>query len=1435
MFNRPSFTSRARLFTAPFTVHSRFGRAQRQLGVVLLAAIFILQGMPLFAPVAVPTVHADTGTGSISLNAFGAASTENFDTLANTAGSTTNTALPTGWYITEGGGGARDNEQYAVDTGASTTGDIYSYGAAASTERALGALRSGTLFPFFGAKFTNNTGGTITSLDISYIGEEWRLGAAARTDRIDFEISTNATDLTTGTYTAVDPLDFTTPNTTTLGAKDGNAAANRTAISNSITGLSIANGASFFIRWTDFDPAGSDDGLAVDDFSVTANGVPGDSAPSVTGTTPTNLTTNVAVDANIVINFSESVNASGSAFTVDCPTGTPQTFSQSSSPSSTFTLDPTSDLPASTMCTVTVIANQITDVDANDPPDNMDSNAVFSFTTAAPPPPVADNVIINELDSDTPGVDAAEFVELYDGGVGNTALDGLVVVFYNGSNDQSYNAFDLDGRTTDANGYFVLGNAAVPGVDLIFAGNGLQNGQDAVALYAGDATSFPNGTGVTTTNLKDALVYDNGQADDAGLLVLLNPGEPQIDEGGPTTSIGRCPNGSGGQRNTSSYLSGTPSPNADNDCPPPPVARTIMEIQGNGTASPFDGTTVVTTGIVTGRKTNGFFLQDPTGDANLNTSDAIFVFTSAAPTGVAIGDFVQVTGTISEFESSTTDEPDGVAPPDPKTATEITGPTTVVMTSGNALPAALDSTALNIFDPTATSRGAELEKYEFMRVNVSSITVSEPTNGFGEFWGVEPPRPRPFREPGIEAGDPIPAADDGPYAGSPPPAPPIFDGNFERVMVDSDDAIISFLPTVRRATVSVTTGTVVTGITGPLDYAFDNYRVVLDASLTPGVAGGVTAATPVPVRNSGEFTIAHANLQNFGVSNANFADRLNKASLAIRNVLLTPDILGVIEVFDLPTLQQLATKVNNDFGNAAVVNYVAYLDESASTFADSQDIGYLVNTARVTVVAAPVQYHRDDTFTYCGSTDLLHDRPSYIMMVSMPRSGGGTIPVTVILNHTKSLIAVDSPRPNGTCGTGTEGARNREKRRLQSEDIADLIQAHSSENLVVLGDLNAFDFNDGLGDVVGTFRGTPAPPEQVVEPSTDRWSYTLTNLLYTLTPEQRYSLLFEGNAQALDHVLVNGPMLAQNTRFAYGRYNADFSDSYAADSNRPERLSDHDAPVAYFLFPPLADLAVEKEASSSTVTTGSNVTYTITVTNNGPGSAASVVVTDNLPSQLTFVSCNSTNGGVCGGTGNNRTVTFSSLSSGASATITLVATVNCAVADGSLINNTASVTSDTEDPNTGNNSQSATTTASNPAPTITLTTQAITLSPSNHKYQTVNVSDMVASASDNCDPNVNASAVVIAQVTSDEPDNAPGNSDGNTVDDIVIAANCKSVQLRAERDDNRNGRVYTVTLKVTDSSGRTTTATRKVTVPLSNGSGPAVDSGPAFTVTGGCP
>ncbi|HEV2828227.1 MAG TPA: Ig-like domain-containing protein [Pyrinomonadaceae bacterium] len=639
----------------------------------------------------IPSAFADTTT-PVSIASFGTAVTQNFDTLVSSGTGTLAANTPAGWGFSEN----TANTSYTAGTGSSNTGDTYSFGSVAvPSDRAFGQLRSGTTISTLGGTFQNNTSGTITSLAVSYVGEQWRLGATGRTiaERMDFQYSTDATSLTTGTWIDVNALDFNPPITgPTVGALDGNAGPNRIALSSTIIGLSIANGASFWIRWTDVDATGADDGLAVDDFSLTASG--GDAAPTVVSTTPVNGATNVPVSSNVVINFSESVSATASAFSIQCPTGSPQTFTQSASPSSSFTLTPTSPLPFNTVCTVTTTANQITDTDISDPPDQMAADHVFSFTTANPvdtaptvsnttpangatnvsvssnvvidfsesvtatasafniqcptgspqtfaqsgspnttftlnptadlpysttctvtvtasqisdtdandPPdqmasdysfsfttsnPVATNVIINEIDSDTPGTDTAEFIELYDGGVGNTSLNGLVVVLFNGSNDLSYGAFDLDGRTTDANGYFVLGDAGVPGVDMVFADNIFQNGADAVALYAANGSDFPNNTAVTTTNLQDAIVYDTDDADDPGLLVLLNSGQPQVNEGaGGTNSVGRCPNGSGGGRNTSTYYQGSPSPDAASNCPPiqPPSTSPILisQVYGGG-------------------------------------------------------------------------------------------------------------------------------------------------------------------------------------------------------------------------------------------------------------------------------------------------------------------------------------------------------------------------------------------------------------------------------------------------------------------------------------------------------------------------------------------------------------------------------------------------------------------------------------------------------------------------------------------------------------------------------------------------------------------------------------------------------------------------------------------------------------------------------------
>ncbi|HEV2829465.1 MAG TPA: lamin tail domain-containing protein [Pyrinomonadaceae bacterium] len=131
-----------------------------------------------------------------------------------------------------------------------------------------------------------------------------------------------------------------------------------------------------------------------------------------------------------------------------------------------------------------------------------------------------------------------------------------------------------------------------------------------------------------------------------------------------------------------------------------------------------------------------------------------------------------------------------------------------------------------------------------------------------------------------------------------------------------------------------------------------------------------------------------------------------------------------------------------------------------------------------------------------------------------------------------------------------------------------------------------------------------------------------------------------------------------------------------------------------------ADLSIVKADSPDPVTVGSDITYTITLTNNGAAVAQNVTVKDDLPSSVVFVSCNATGGGVCGGSGNNRIVSFTSLASGASATLTFAATANAPV--GSTITNTATITSTTPDTNSANNSATATTTVQAPVPPLSM-------------------------------------------------------------------------------------------------------------------------------------
>ncbi|MBP6987208.1 MAG: lamin tail domain-containing protein, partial [Ferruginibacter sp.] len=204
-----------------------------------------------------------TVSAQVSLTLPNSSYAQDFNTLASSGTSST---LPAGWFFIETGTGS--NALYTAGTGSGAGGDTYSFGASSSTERALGGLQSGSVVPAYGAAFTNNTGTDISSLVISYTGETWRVAAINRSDRIDFQYSTDATSLTTGTWIDDNVLDYANP-----GQATGSGSMQHSAsLSNSLS-INIPNGATIWIRWLDLNVSGSDDGIGIDDFNVSYNNV----------------------------------------------------------------------------------------------------------------------------------------------------------------------------------------------------------------------------------------------------------------------------------------------------------------------------------------------------------------------------------------------------------------------------------------------------------------------------------------------------------------------------------------------------------------------------------------------------------------------------------------------------------------------------------------------------------------------------------------------------------------------------------------------------------------------------------------------------------------------------------------------------------------------------------------------------------------------------------------------------------------------------------------------------------------------------------------------------------------------------------------------------------------------------------------------------------
>ena len=724
----------------------------------------------------------------------------------------------------------------------------------------------------------------------------------------------------------------------------------------------------------------------------------------------------------------------------------------------------------------------------------------------------------------------------------------------------------------------------------------------------------------------------------------------------------------------------------------------IHDIQGPGLTSPINGASVTTEGIVTAQKfNNGFFLQtaDANVDADPSTSQGIFVFTSTAPPATAtVGNRVRVTGTVAEFTPSTNLNQLSI--------TQITTVTSIqVLSTGNPLPAPV---TLNSADFDATATPGTAERYEGMRVTIGSATTVSGSDGnitessatsstTGVFHVVLNGVARPFREPGIGLLDvfPIPGGK----------TPPRWDTNQERIMVRSRGQ-------VGASSLALDVGATISNMTGVLDYFSGTWALLPDVG--SGTATGGMAPTAVSDPAADEVTIAGFNLLRFfdEVNDSNGAPtlaaaaldkRLTKTSLAFCDYLKTPDIVGVVEVENLRVLGLLADRINGTCPSAP--QYVPYLVQGNDP--GGINVGFLVNTrsvgsvARVEVLEV-TQYGKDTLFTNPNSsTSLLNDRPPLLLRAVVHASNGGTYPVTVIVNHLRSLNGLDDTAP-GSNGWPTEGDRVRNKRAQQALFLANLVhgrqQADPSERIVLLGDFNAFEFNDGYVDVMGIIRGDQVPAEQVITHLPSPITAPLVDGGQLIpAPADRYSYVFEGSAQTLDHVVLNEATIlsAADIRVEHARINADFGVHNYGVAGNAIRVSDHD-PVLLGLTVGAfrsADLAITAATTTPTVTVGGTASFTVTVTNNGPYDAPGAQVYLELDAFLN-PSVTAPSGWTCsapvGGAASVSVLcTSPSFAIGSSATFTMTFGADLSVANTvvSLLATTRSDITDTANANNG--------------------------------------------------------------------------------------------------------------------------------------------------------
>ena len=591
-----------------------------------------------------------------------------------------------------------------------------------------------------------------------------------------------------------------------------------------------------------------------------------------------------------------------------------------------------------------------------------------------------------------------------------------------------------------------------------------------------------------------------------------------------------------------------------------PLVLQIGEIQGAGHTSVWVGNEVSTSGIVTAVADNGFYLQDPDGDGDSATSDAIFVFTGSAPTVVA-GDAIDITATVGEFQAG--------GDPGNLSVTQLSNATSIVVTSSsNALPAAVVIGPDGITPPTETieddnfanfdplTDGIDFwESLEGMLVTVQNPVAVDQTNGFGELWTVASDGEgglvgSNISDEGllvIDGGDGgLGVFDAG--AGS--------DFNPERIQIDSAGPLngVDFLIP------DVDPGARLADVTGVINYSFGNFELRPTEAVTVAAQStNIAEMTTLVAGAQNELSVATYNVLNLDINDADGDDdvasgRLDAVAFDIGVNLQAPDIVVLQEVQDDSgsandgtvsaqlTLQALADAIFAETG----VHYSVFDNPFV---VDGQTGGQPGGNIRVAFLYRDDRVDLDEASVFTITDGSTGELDAAFLGSRAPLGANFTFngeTVTVIGNHFTSKIGSENTFSGIQPPTNAGALARAAQAAALNAYIDGLLASNPNARIAVAGDFNEFQFEEPMEILTGELDfvgGTVEAGTEVI----------LQNLTYGLAVDERYSVLFQGNAQQLDHILATAN-LADGARI----------DAVHTNTTTGFRASDHDPILALF-------------------------------------------------------------------------------------------------------------------------------------------------------------------------------------------------------------------------------------------------------------------------------